>query len=494
MKHLNFVTQALGREVWAITPDALEQLRHLVDASATGPPDTALQASAGPAAERQPISQDTTGQQIAIVNLQGTVISRAPAWASYYGIISPQAFAIQMRELADDESVAAIVIWAESPGGTVSGTIDAAEGVAYAASKKKVVAVASDMAASAAYWIISQATEVVATPTSLVGSIGVITSHVDMSGYYKDMGVVVTYIRSAVKKALGQSTEPLSKAARDERQRMVDDLHIQFVQAVASGRQVEVNVAAGWATGEIWVGQGAVTAGLADRVASLRQVLAELTGNGAPPDGDFGSDDDDDDWAKANATTTRAASSDAPPGEAEQNQAKSDDAPPPSGAVATPPPSPSQEEPSMNIAAISAKLAANQALTAEESAFLQARLNQTPVAAATPDPAATSTAAQPDTSAWPAEARAAFEGLSARLSATDARAVAAEQSATAERNIRLTGHFEQRAQALGQPTEFAATLRAAHDKLSKEEYEAYESALNRGAAAASGLLDGRGSG
>jgi len=82
--------------------------------------------------------------------------------------------------------------------------------------------------------------------------------------------------------------------------------------------------------------------------------------------------------------------------------------------------------------------------------------------------------------------------MNARLTATEGRATAAEQAAAAERDIRLKGHFEATAVALGQPVAFATTLRAAHDKLSKEEYEAYEAALRVGATATSGLMQERG--
>lgn len=146
----------------------------------------------------------------------------------------------------------------------------------------------------------------------------------------------------------------------------------------------------------------------------------------------------------------------------------------------------------MNINAISAKLSAGQPLTAEEGTFLQAHLAKQGTAAAAPaaaaaTPAPTAAAGQTDTSTWPPEARAAFDGLNARLTV-------AEQTASTERNIRLQGHFESRARALGQPNDFAATLRSAHDKLSKDEYEAFEAGLARGAAARGGLLDERGNG
>ena len=479
--NLSFLARALTHEVWGITPDALEGLRQAVEAGHSPAPPAARDAPELHAATSfQPVL-NTLGQRVAVVTLQGTILSRVPEWAESYGFVSPQAFARNMIMAADDASIAIIVIACDSSGGTVNGTVEAAEAVAYARRKKRVVAVASDMMCSAAFWICVQASQIVVTPTAMVGSIGVITSHTDVSAMYSQMGVVVTYIRSAVKKALGQPTEKLTGAALAERQALVDSIHAQFVADVAQGRRKPAEtVAKDWATGQIWVGQEAVSAGLVDRVASLSTVMAELTGNAVPPESPTGPDPDDDPEDD----------------ESEDNDAQAD-----SLGVSMPstgsPPHSAQEAQTMNINAITAKLQKGEALTAEENTFLAAHLSASGQEGSPPPaarPAATEpTAAAPDTTAWPADARAAFDSMNARLTATEGRATAAEQSAAAERDIRLTGHFEGRAMALGQPTEFAATLRSASEKLSKDEYAAYEQALERGAAATAGLMDERGS-
>ncbi|GGJ65297.1 S49 family peptidase [Deinococcus aquiradiocola] len=469
---LNFLARALTHEAWGITPDALDGLRHTLDAGQAPTGDASRPGELSAATTFLP-RLDVVGQRVAVVTLHGTVISRAPEWAETYGYVSPQAFARSVITAADDPSVTTIVLSCDSPGGTVSGTVEAAEAVAYARTRKPVVAVASDTMCSAAYWICSQATRIVVTPTAIVGSIGVITSHTDVSGYYSQLGVVVTYIRSAVRKALGQPTEKLTETALAERQALVDSIHAQFVAAVAAGRGKPAGtVTSRWATGQVWVGGEAVTAGLADRVASLSTVLAELTGNAAPPPDPTGPDPDDPEDDSEEDPTARARTSSA------------------GGSVppADPPPHSAQEAPRMNIHAITVKLQQGEPLTAEEGTFLAAHLGQA-------EPQATDTTPAPaaqDTSAWPAEARAAFESMNARLNATENRATAAEQAAAAERDIRLKGHFEARAVTLGQPVAFAATLRAAHDKLSPDEYDAYENALKVGAQAVSGLLQERG--
>jgi len=480
---LNFLAHALTHDAWGITPDALDGLRQTLEAGQTPTPDASKPGDLHASTTFLP-RVDALGQRVAVITLQGSIISRAPEWAESYGYVSPQAFARNVIAAADDASITTIVIACDSPGGTVSGTVEAAEAVAYARARKQVVAVASDLMCSAALWICSQASQIIVTPTAMVGSIGVITSHTDISGYYKSLGVVVTYIRSAVKKALGQATEALTETALAERQALVDSIHAQFVAAVAIGRKKPAEtVASKWATGQVWVGQEAVAVGLVDRVASLSTVLAELTGNAAPPPSTTGPDDNPEDDEQDDTDARADASGVSTP-------------------TAGPSPHSAQEAPTMNIQTITAKLQKGEALTAEESTFLATHLSggEQPAAAATPVTPAASTqaaaqpaAAAPNTNGWPPEAIAAFEGLNSRLTATEQRATNAEASASAERDIRLTGHFEARAVALGQPVAFAATLRAAHDKLTKDEYEAYEQALNVGAQAREGFMQERGS-
>jgi signal peptide peptidase SppA len=482
VNRLEFLSRALQSEAWAITPDALARLRQVAEGAAPLPPPHATDGE--PSASTSYLPQvGRPGKRVALLTLQGVVLSRAPRWAESYGYLSPQAFAGDLRGLADDPTVGAIVLLIDSPGGTVSGTVDAADAVTYARSKKRVVAVCADMAASAAYWIAAQASEIITTPTALVGSIGVITSHTDLSGYYGQLGVVMTYIRSAAKKALGQPAEALSEQARGERQAMVDAIHVQFVQAVAKGRRTgRDRVAADWATGQIWVGQQAVTAGLVDRVASLNTLLGELTGTGTPPAASDPAPSPADDEEPDAQTPTAVIGAPDPP-VAVQDAHPTDD---PSTAFT--PARDAQEDAPMTIAAISAKLAAGQPLSAEERQQLDTHLN----AQSGSTPPAASGAAPVDLGSLSPEARALVE--QAQAEAVSARQEAASATATAngERDRRLDREFTEQARALGLPDAMGATLRSASEKLSAEEYSALEGQL-RATGAQNGLLSERGS-
>lgn len=500
---LALVTRAFFGQVWALTPEMHGVMESILLERLDGyKPSTNEIKARVDGTTYGSSSGEAVGTGIAVINLHGVMMSRIQAMESLSGGSTPQRFANLVRAAADDPEIGTIVLSIDSPGGAVSGTGLAAEAVADAATKKKVIAVVDDMACSAACWIAVQATEVVIPTSGTIGSISVIMAHLDRREQYTKAGVKPTVLRTGVNKALGQDTEALTPAVRAKLEGDMQKYHDLFVGAVAAGRhQTPEYVQANWASGDTWVGEEAVTVGLADRIGTLATVLAELR---SPDPGDAPEDAPPTDlYINANPTPTAVASAQADPAGDPPPEAPPTDPPtdPPAADPAEPPPpdagaaasaSHVQEGHSMNIAAISAKLSAGQPLTAEENTFLQAHLAKQGAASAAPAAAAatptpTAAAGQPDTSTWPPEARAAFEGLNARLTV-------AEQTASTERNIRLQGHFEGRARALGQPNDFAATLRSAHDKLSKDEYEAFEAGLARGAAARGGLLDERGNG
>ncbi|MCD0156305.1 S49 family peptidase [Deinococcus sp. 6GRE01] len=485
-RNLHFLAHALqAGQLWAIQQPVLDDLHaRVMNPQGHGPGADDLAEQPVALTQRVPLVRGN-GKSVALVTFHGVVISRAPAWAESYGYVSPQRFGAEIRTLADDPTVSAIVLSIDSPGGTVAGTVEAGEAVAYARTKKRVVAVTNDMAASAAYWVASQASEIVVTPTAITGSIGVISTHADYTKMMNTWGIVVTYIRSAAKKALGQPYEPFSAEAQAEWQKTVDAMYAQFIQAVARGRRkARAVVAEQWASGEVWTGQAAVTAGLADRVGSLAGVLSELTGATPPTPPDPPQPDPDDDDPDAGTVPSPTANGDPDTPDAEQTTSPTDDPPatPQAGSSITPQPAPSAQEASMNIATISAKLAAGETLTAEERTFLDDHLAAQSTAAAAPATPGAGQTPQPtakvDLSALTPEAREAVEKAQADAAAANARAERAENTANTERDQRLDREFRERAVQLGQPATFGATLRAASEKMTKDEYASLEQSLN----------------
>lgn len=228
-------------------------------------------------AERAPAA---SGGGIAVVGLQGVLTPRS---VSYYGrVFSPgmDSFRGQLAQAVADPNVAAIVLDVNSPGGTYAGTPETANAVRAAAAIKPVTAMVDTLCASAAYFIASQANEVVVTPSGELGSIGVLCVHQEMSKLMDDIGIKATIIRSRASKADVNSFEPLSDEARAALETSVREADDEFLKAVAKGRNMTAAQARKLVDdnglGRVVSGSRAVSLGLADRTATLGEVLAGM--------------------------------------------------------------------------------------------------------------------------------------------------------------------------------------------------------------------------
>lgn len=173
-----------------------------------------------------------------------------------------------IMEANADDSVSAIVLEINSPGGEVDGT----EMLGYIVknSEKPVVAYVAGMAASAAYWVASQAREIVmeSKTSSEVGSIGVLAMHVDASKFYEKEGLKVTIIRSegSDDKALFNSIEPLTDEMLADVKAQLAPIKSQFISTVKAGR---TGISDEVFTGKMYPGGQAIKLGMADRIGFL---------------------------------------------------------------------------------------------------------------------------------------------------------------------------------------------------------------------------------
>ncbi len=192
-------------------------------------------------------------------------------------------FMARFRTASNDPNVRATILDIESPGGTIDGVPEAADEIRAARDGgKKIIAVANSYAASAAYWLASAASEIVVTPSGMVGSIGVYGAHEDISGMLEQMGVKVTLVSAGKFKTEGNPFEPLTDEAHEAMQAMVDGYFKMFVDAVAKGRGVKAkDVRDGFGQGRMVLAADAVAAGMADRVATLEQTIDRALGRKA---------------------------------------------------------------------------------------------------------------------------------------------------------------------------------------------------------------------
>lgn len=178
-----------------------------------------------------------------------------------------------IRNAARDPKVRRIVMTFYSSGGTVDGTGDLADEVRRASKQKPVTAYIEDLCASAAYWVASQADEVVSSPHAQIGSIGVYMIVNDESAAAEQAGIKTHVISTAELKGAGAPGAPITDAQLSEWQRQIDAIHKDFRKAVMSARSMTQEEFDAVSTGGVWDADTAKKLGLIDRVSSFGQLF-----------------------------------------------------------------------------------------------------------------------------------------------------------------------------------------------------------------------------
>lgn len=211
---------------------------------------------------------------VSIVNVSGDLV-KAAEWSgdTAYSDIEKSVVAAM-----SDPNTSAVLLNIASPGGMVSGCPELADYIAEANSTKPVYAYADGLMASAAYWLGSGATEVAASKTAQVGSIGVLAAHTDISKMLENAGIKVSFITSGKYKAIGNFAEPLSKEGREYIQARIDKVYSMFVGDVARNRGLSPGSAEKWADGQIFFAEDALKAGLVDRVCGIEAFIQHIKG------------------------------------------------------------------------------------------------------------------------------------------------------------------------------------------------------------------------
>lgn len=218
---------------------------------------------------------------VAVVSVVGSLVNRGAWVGASSGLVSYEGIAAQLAEARERDDVNAVILDVDSGGGEASGVVVLGAQIRKLRARKRVVAVVNDMAASAAYWIAAQATEIVVSETGAVGSIGALVLHLDRSGAMAQAGVVPTLVHAGARKIDGHPFAALPDDVRADVQAQLDDLLSIFAREVAAGRGEKLSAAAALATeARVLHGREAVRAGLADRIASFSTVLAQLKREG----------------------------------------------------------------------------------------------------------------------------------------------------------------------------------------------------------------------
>jgi ClpP class serine protease len=216
---------------------------------------------------------------IAVITVNGPIFPRANIFTMISGATSIEILARDFNAALENPLIKGIVLNIDSPGGDIIGTSEFANMVFAARERKPVDAYGYGSIASGAYWIGSSARKLYLADTATAGSIGVVSAWTSRKKRDEASGIVTLEIVSSVspKKRVDPSTDD----GRAEIQRVVDDLALVFVKAIARNRDTdEKTVIEKFGQGGVHVGQVAVLAGMADGVSSLESVIESMANEG----------------------------------------------------------------------------------------------------------------------------------------------------------------------------------------------------------------------
>lgn len=182
----------------------------------------------------------------------------------------------ELKRAESDKGVKAVVLRINSPGGTVTASdIIYHEIVRFKErTGRKVIASIIDVGASGGYYIAMAADRVIAQPTSVTGSIGVIMLHVNLQGLMEKVGVGAEAIKSGENKDLGIPTQPLSPEDREIFQSVINDMYARFLEVIIRGREgLPADRIKALADGRIYTAAQAKEAGLVDQIGYLDQAI-----------------------------------------------------------------------------------------------------------------------------------------------------------------------------------------------------------------------------
>ncbi len=215
------------------------------------------------------------GDKVAVIRIEGIILDSRETIE-------------ELRHYRDNPSVKAIVLRIDSPGGAVvpSQEIFAEVRKTRAEGKIKVVTSMGNVAASGGYYIAAATDRIVANPGTLTGSIGVIMELANVKGLLEKFGVQSVVIKSGRHKDMASPFRAMTPEDRALLQTVLDDVHAQFIDAVATGRSLQLEQVKTLADGRIFTGKQAQTVNLVDELGDLHdaiQLAARLVGISGEP-------------------------------------------------------------------------------------------------------------------------------------------------------------------------------------------------------------------
>jgi signal peptide peptidase SppA len=260
---------------WAVTRSMGQQIAQIIARHVAGED---LEPGALAALVQRQNTPAAAAGGTAVIPVYGVIAPRMNLMSEMSGGTTFEALTAQLHEALANPGVGTIVFDVDSPGGNVAGATEFAREVLKARTQKPIIAQSNHLMASAAYWAMACATEVVASPSSMVGSVGIYTMHDDVSEALAKLGVKRTVIGAGKFKTEGLDGGPLSEAALAHVTQIVASAYDRFVTDVAAGRGVKrTEVENGYGEGRAITAEDALALGMIDRIGTLSDTIARAT-------------------------------------------------------------------------------------------------------------------------------------------------------------------------------------------------------------------------
>lgn len=277
MTHYEHVLSFALEQPWAVTRPMLSVIANIIGRHVAGQKltDVELQAAL---VDRKNLPQPTSGGSVAIIPIYGVIAPRMNMLSDISGGTTFESLTGSLREAMANKAIKTVILDINSPGGSVAGATEFAREVMAARAKKPIIAQAQYTMGSAAYWVGAAATEIVAAPSAMVGSIGVYAAHEDISEALAKLGVKRTLLSAGKGKVDGHDAMPLSEEAAARMQAMVDTAYARFVGDVVKGRGKGATAEAirnDWQA-HVYGSAEALSLGMIDRIGTLDDTLARV--------------------------------------------------------------------------------------------------------------------------------------------------------------------------------------------------------------------------
>ncbi|MEA1871855.1 MAG: signal peptide peptidase SppA [Chloroflexota bacterium] len=222
--------------------------------------------------------------KIAVIPLSGTITIE---YSSLFpgSAITPELVRDYLTKAEEDKAVKAIVFRIESPGGEIAPCQEILWEIERVKETKHIVVSMGGTAASGGYYISTKADKIVALPTTMTGSIGVISQVVNVEGLLEKLGIQIETFKGGKYKDMYSGFREMTPEEEEIMQEMVDEYYEQFIEVVAEGRGLSEEEVRNLATGQIYTGTEAKELGLVDELGDLNTAInltAELAGIEAP--------------------------------------------------------------------------------------------------------------------------------------------------------------------------------------------------------------------